>query len=168
MRHKNVCVDLALVTLLVGALTVASPATAQDLQSSIAGLWKVTSVTTKIVSTGEMVHPFGERPSGYQMFTRGGHVMFSMFGENRATSAQPVPDVDRLALYNALVAYSGTYKVEGSKLIIHFEASATPGTVDRAYFAEISGNKLTLTSDPFTSGLTGRRIVTIRTFDRIE
>ena len=41
MRHKNVCVDLALITLLVGALTVASPAAAQDLQSSIAGLWKV-------------------------------------------------------------------------------------------------------------------------------
>ena len=168
MRRKNVCVGLALIASLVGALTVAWPATAQDLQSSVAGLWKVTSVTTKIVSTGEMVHPFGERPSGYQIFTRGGHVMFSMFGENRASSARPVPDVDRVALFNALVAYSGTYKVEGSKLLIHFEASATPGTVDRTYLAEISGNKLTLTSDPFTSGITGRRIITIRTFDRIE
>jgi hypothetical protein len=168
MRHKNVCVGLAPSALLVGALTVAWPATAQDLQSSIVGLWKVTSVTTQIVSTGEMVHPFGERPSGYEIFTRGGHVMFSMFGENRATSDRPVPDVDRVALYNALVAYSGTYKIENSKLLIHFEASATPGTADRAYVAEISGNKLTLTSDPFTSGLTGRRIITIRTFDRIE
>jgi hypothetical protein len=168
MRHKNVCVGLALIPSLVGALTIACPATAQDLPSSIAGLWKVTSVTTKIVSTGEMVHPFGERPSGYQIFTRGGHVMFSMFGENRASSARPVPDVDRVALFNALVAYSGTYKVEGSTLLIHFEASATPGTVDRTYSAEISGNKLTLTSDAFTSGITGRRIITIRTFDRIE
>jgi Lipocalin-like domain len=155
--------------LLVVALTFAWSATAQDLQSSLVGLWKVTSVANKLVPTGEIVHPFGEHPSGYELFTRGGHVMFSMFGEHRNVPGQSnTAEVDRAALFNALVAYTGTYKVDGSKVILHFEASATPGISDRTYVADISGNKLMLTSEPFTSGITGRRIITIRTFERVE
>jgi Lipocalin-like domain len=155
--------------LLVVALTFAWSATAQDLQSSLVGLWKVTSVANKLVPTGEIVHPFGEHPAGYELFTRGGYVMFSMFGEHRNVPGQPnTAEVDRAALFNALVAYTGTYKVDGSKVILHFEASATPGISDRTYVADISGNKLMLTSEPFTSGITGRRIITIRTFERVE
>jgi hypothetical protein len=154
------------IALLVVALTFAWSATAQDLHSSLVGLWKVTSVANKLVPTGEIVHPFGEHPSGNQLFTQGGHVMFSMFGEHRNLAGRA--EVDRAALFNALVAYTGTYKVDGSKVIVHFEASANPGMSDRIYVAELSGNKLMLTSEPFTSGITGQRIITIRTFERLE
>jgi hypothetical protein len=156
-------------TMLVVAITFAWSATAQDLQSSLVGLWKVTSVANKFVPTGEIVHPFGEHPSGNELFTRGGHVMFSMFGENRNVPGRTnTTEVDRAALLNALVAYTGTYKVDGSKVTVHFEASANPGMSDRTYAADISGNKLMLTSEPFTSGITGQRIITIRTFERVE
>jgi hypothetical protein len=50
MRHKNVCVGLASISSLVGALTFAWPATAQDLQSSIAGVWKVTKLVSLPIS----------------------------------------------------------------------------------------------------------------------
>jgi hypothetical protein len=153
---------------LVVALTFAWSAAAQDLQSSLVGLWKVTSVANKLVPTGEIVHPFGEHPSGNQLFTQGGHVMFSMFGNHRNVAGLNSAEVDRAALFNALVAYTGTYKVDGSKVILHFEASANPGMSDRTYAADISGNKLMLTSEPFTSGITGQRIITIRTFERVE
>jgi Lipocalin-like domain len=157
------------IALLVVALTFAWSATAQDLQSSLVGLWKVTSVANKLLPTGEIVHPFGDHPTGNELFTRGGHVMFSMFGEHRNVSGQSnSAEVDRAALFNALVAYTGTYKVDGSKVILHFEASANPGMSDRTYAADISGNKLMLTSEPFTSGITGQRIITIRTFERVE
>jgi Lipocalin-like domain len=157
------------IALLVVALTFAWSATAQDLHSSLVGLWKVTSVANKLVPSGEIVHPFGEHPSGNELFTQGGHVMFSMFGEQRNVAGRPnTAEVDRAALFNALVAYTGTYKVDGSKVIVHFEASANPGMSDRTYVAELSGNKLMLTSEPFTSGITGQRIITIRTFERLE
>jgi hypothetical protein len=157
------------VTLLVVALTFALPATAQDLQSSLVGLWKVTRVANKLMPSGAIVYPFGERPSGNQLFTRGGRTMFSMFGEQRSASSQPNPaDIDRGSLFNALIAYTGTYTVDGPKVTVHFEGSAIPAMSDRAYSAEMSDNMLTLTSQPFTSGITGRRIITIRTFERIE
>ena len=58
--------------LLMVALTFAWSATAQDLQSSIVSLWKVTSVANKLVPTGEIVHPFGEHPSGYSYLREAG------------------------------------------------------------------------------------------------
>jgi spore germination protein GerM len=157
------------IALLFVALTFALPAKAQDPQYSLVGLWKVTSVANRLVSSGEIVHPFGEHPSGNQLFTRGGHTMFSMFGEHRNASSQSnSTDIDRVALFNALIAYTGTYTVDGSKVTVHFEGSASPAMSDRAYTAEMSGNKLTLTSQPFTSGITGQRIITIRTLERVE
>jgi Lipocalin-like domain len=167
--NRPTTVTMTNIALLVVALTVAGSATAQDLQSSLVGLWKVTSVANKLVPTGEIVHPFGEHPTGNELFTRGGHVMFSMFGEHRNVAGRAnAAEVDRAALFNALVAYTGTYKVDGSKVIVHFEASANPGMSDRTYAADISDNKLMLPSEPFTSGITGQRIITIRTFERVE
>jgi hypothetical protein len=154
---------------LVVSLMLASPASAQDLASSIVGLWKLTSHGNKVAATGAMTHPFGEHPAGYQLFTRGGRLMFMMFGENRKRpGGSSLSDPERVALFNGLVSYSGTYKVEGSKILMHFDAEATPAGVDRTYSAELSGNKLTLTAQPFLNTNTGQQIISIRTFERAE
>ena len=149
-------------------LTFAWPASAQDITSPVVGLWKLTGNTTKIVATGAMERQAGEHPSGYQLFTKGGHMMFFQTAENRKPLAGKVAtDAERVALFNTLVAYAGTYKVEGSKVLIHFEANTVPGIPDRAYVMEVSGNKLTLTADPFMNN-NGQQIVSIRTFERAE
>ena len=44
------------------ALTFAWSASAQDLQSSLVGLWKVTSVANKLVPTGEIVASLRRTP----------------------------------------------------------------------------------------------------------
>jgi hypothetical protein len=97
-------------------------------------------------------------------------MMFLMVGENRKAPAGRVPtDAERIALFNTLVAQSGTYKVEGSKVLIHYDAGANQvvaGT-NRTYSAEISANKLTLTASPFMSGR-GQQVISVRTFERIE
>jgi hypothetical protein len=149
-------------------LTFAWPASGEDINSPLVGLWKLTGNTTKIVATGAMERQAGEHPSGYQLFTKGGHMMFFQAAENRKPPAGKVAsDAERVALFNTLVAYAGTYKLDGSKMLIHFEANSVPGIPDRAYAMEISGNKLTLTADPFVSNL-GQQIVSIRTFERSE
>ena len=73
-------------------------------------------------------------------------------------------------MFKTLVAQSGTYKVEGTKVLIHYDGSANQSLTgtDRSYSAEISGNKLTLTASPFASGQTGQQVISIRTFDRVE
>jgi hypothetical protein len=70
--NRRTTLTMINIALLIVALTCAWPAISQDLQSSLVGLWKVTSVANKLVPTGEIVHPFGEHPSGNELFTRGG------------------------------------------------------------------------------------------------
>lgn len=149
-------------------ITFAWPAGAQDINSPLVGLWKLTGNTTKIVATGAMERQAGEHPIGYQLFTKGGHMMFLQAAENRKPPAGTVAtDAERAALFTSLVAYAGTYKLDGSRVLIHFEANAIPGIPDRSYAMEISGDKLLLTADPFLNAL-GQQIVSIRTFERAQ
>jgi hypothetical protein len=157
---------LALTTVML--LMSAWPAGAEEIASPIVGLWKLTSNTTKIVATGAMERQAGEHPIGYQLFTKGGHMMFVQAAENRKPPAGAAPtDAERVAMFNSLVAYAGTYKLNGSKVLTHFETNAVPGIGDRSYAMEISGNKLTLTADPFKNA-NGQEIVSIRTFERTD
>src|SRR5258708_26303225 len=156
----------AVVLTTVVRLAAARPASEEDVGSPIVGLWKLTSNTTKIVATGAMEKQAGEHPSGYQLFTKGGHMMYFQAAENRKPPAGAVAtDAERVALFSTLVAYAGTYKLNGSKVLIHMEANTLPGTPDRGYAMEISGNKLTLTAYPFVNS-NGQQIVSIRTFER--
>lgn len=149
-------------------LTFPWPVNAEDINSPLVGLWKLTGNTTKIVATGATERQAGEHPIGYQLFTKGGHMMFVQAAENRKPPAGTVAtDAERVNLFNSLVAYAGTYKIDGAKLLIHFEANAIPGIRDRSYAMEISGDKLALTAEPFTNGV-GQQIISIRTFERVD
>jgi hypothetical protein len=148
------------------------PCAADDITSPIVGLWKLTGTTTKNVATGVMERQYGEHPNGYQLFTKGGHMIFISVADNRKPPSQTVPTAaERAALFDAIVAYGGTYKVDGSKVLIHIDTHTVPPfpeTVDRTHTMEINGKKLTLTADPFVAGTTGQRIISIRTFERAE
>src|SRR5882757_5165004 len=102
---------------LVAFLTLSWPAAAQDLKSSIVGLWKLTSHGNKIVATGALVHPYGEHPNGLQLFTRSGQMMFSMFNVNRKAASGSVPTAaEKVALFDSALGQIGTYRVDGNKI----------------------------------------------------
>jgi hypothetical protein len=86
------------------ALWFAQPAASQDLASQIVGVWKWTSSTNKEVET------YGQNPSGQIVYTKGGHVVFSLAGDNRKTPASPFTDADRIALFNTPSAASGSIR----------------------------------------------------------
>jgi hypothetical protein len=153
-------------------LALGWPCAADDITSPIVGLWKLTGTTTKDVATGVMARPYGEHPSGYQLFTKGGHMIFISVHENRKPPSQRVPTTEeRAAFFDAFIGYAGTYKIDGSKVLVHLDHHTVPPfpeTVDRTYTMEVNGDKLTLTSNPFVAGTTGQRMITIRTFERAE
>ena len=86
-------------------------------------------------------------------------MIFISVADNRKPPSQTVPTAaERAALFDAIIAYGGTYKVDGSKVLIHIDTHTVPPfpeTVDRTYTMEINGNKLTLTADPFVEGPPG-------------
>jgi hypothetical protein len=61
------CLISAVVPISLGAPI--SPATADDVASSIAGLWKITSFTRNEVGMGKATNFYGEHPSGYVIYT---------------------------------------------------------------------------------------------------
>jgi hypothetical protein len=155
---------------IISVCLVAGATKAEDLASSIVGFWKITGFSSKVAATGEIREPFGAHPGGYYVYTRGGHAMVVLIGDNRKAPAAASPtDTERADLFKTLAAYSGTYQVGGSKVIVHIDASwnqSWTGT-DLVRTVEISGNKQTNT---FTtkSALDGQDIINTVTYERVE
>src|SRR5262245_57917060 len=86
------------------------------------------------------------------------------------TPASPFTDADRIALFHTLSAASGTYKVEGNTLTVTYTTSwnqTWTGVTQRRQI-EIAGNKLTITSEPVKSTQTGKDIIFVATYERVE
>jgi hypothetical protein len=162
-------------------LTLPQWAAAQDPASSIVGVWKWTGVVTKEVASGKTSHSLGEGPIGYSIYTRGGHIVFVATAANRKAPAPggtgyipgttPIPtDAERIELFKTAVFGSGTYRLEGNKLIQRYDTSwnQTWTGTERVWTVEITDKTLTMTSIPFKSSASGLDIVINLTYERVE
>ena len=162
---------VASAVIFAGLLALPQPASAQDLASLIVGVWKYTSLVTKEVATGKTVHPLGEGLIGYITYTRGGHMTFVAAAADRKPPAGPNPtDAERVDLFRTGIFGSGTYRVDGNKVITRYTTSwhqAWTGT-ERIGTVELSGKTMTNTGAPFKSALTGLDVVAVSTYERVE
>lgn len=144
---------------------------AQDLASQIVGTWKWSSHVYKGVATGKTTNAFGELPTGLQVFTKSGKLVYAVFADNRKPPAgNPATDAERAALHNTMAAATGTYKVDGNTLSISYTGSwnqSWTGTTQKRQI-EIVGNRLTLTSAPYKSQQTGQDTVFVVTYERVD
>ena len=132
------------------ALTFAlssSIAAADD--NSIVGTWRVQSFVREVLATGERQKEFGEKPNGYIIYQPDGRVFFMLVGDNRAKpTGTPPTDEEKARLFGTLIAYSGTYVVEGDKathkIDLSWNQSWTGG--DQIRFFKIDGTTLTITT----------------------
>ena len=150
-------------------LTLVQPAPAQDLASSLVGVWKLTSVTRTEVATDKTEKPYGEMPTGYYIYTRGGHFLWNIVADNRKAPGSAPTDAERIELFKSLSFGSGTYKVEGNKVLYRYDSSwhqVWTGT-ERAGAPEITGTKMTLKSAPFKNP-TGVDVFVVNTYQRVE
>jgi len=80
--------------------------------AKVLGIWKLVSLKIEVQGTGQMEPPMGEKPTGYAVFTQEGRAFFILTGELRERATN---DEERAELLNTLVAYTGTYRVEGDR-----------------------------------------------------
>ncbi|MBW8854592.1 MAG: lipocalin-like domain-containing protein [Bradyrhizobium sp.] len=113
--------------------------------SQVLGIWKLVSQEIEVRETGRMELPMGENPSGYAVFTKEGRVFFILTGELREAATN---DEQRAGLLNTLVAYTGTYRVEGDKWITKVEVAWNPEWVgsEQARFFKLDGDRLKVLS----------------------
>ncbi len=98
------------------------PAFADD-RSKVVGTWKLISYEIEIQATGAREPVMGREPTGYATFSPEGRVFFILTGEGRKAAKT---DQERAELLKTLVAYSGTYSVEGDKWSTNVEVAWNP------------------------------------------
>jgi hypothetical protein len=117
-------------------------------ENSLLGTWKLRSyvVTT---ATGARSTPYGENPTGCLSYSADGRMQVIGATSDRQPQAGPNPtENERLALYDSMFAYAGTYSVEANKVIHHVDISwnETWTGTDQIRLFEVNGNSLTITT----------------------
>jgi hypothetical protein len=114
-------------------------------RTMLIGVWKLLSYQTEFQDGGPKRALFGERPTGYIVFTSEGRMMAIIEAEGRKA---PSSDADRAALLTSVIAYSGKYRVEGNRWITTVDTAWNPAWVgtDQVRSYELVGDRLTVTA----------------------
>src|SRR5262245_16135321 len=107
------------------------------------GAWRLQSVHNTFSDTGERIAPYGENPVGRMVFEPGGRIMF-LFGA--AGRQAPQDDSDRSSLFDSIVAYTGTVRVDGpGRLITTVDLALNPAVRgEQARYFTLDGDKLSI------------------------
>lgn len=132
---------LRLICVLILMIVIASPSLGQQ---SLVGTYKIISQDVQV--NGTKMQPLGKAPHGYVVLTPTRWVAFYTAANRKFGTSVP----EKAALWDTLVGWSGTYRVEGDKIIIAVDASWTELWTgkDQVRHWALSGNRLTLRSDP--------------------
>jgi hypothetical protein len=89
----------------------------------VLGSWRMISWTYRVVATGEKRDALGQNPRGFIVYTPE-RVMILVLNNNRKRPLQlPPADDEKIALFDTMFAYSGTYTVEPDRVIHHLDMS---------------------------------------------
>ena len=135
------------------------------------GAWTLLSMETEDLETGQKQNLLGVHPSGYLSFGPDCRMSAILVKESRAGPAAPVAtDQESTELYRGLIAYAGSYAIDGYKITHHIEASwnqAWTGTTQIGQF-NIDGKSLYIRTGPTKSPMTGRQSSTVFIWVRVE
>jgi hypothetical protein len=81
----------------------------------LVGTWKLMSWELEFQESGKREPYAGNEPKGYFVFTPEGRALALLTGSGRVPG-QSVEE--QAALFRSMLAYSGTYRVEGNRLIL--------------------------------------------------
>lgn len=158
----------ALLSLVATAtLLVATPASADD---SIVGVWKLLSFDRTVVG-GSTTKFMGEHPSGYSVYTKGGRSFTLGFADGRkAPEKIPGTDAEKVALYDSMYAFTGTWELKGDELTITVDSTWNQTWVGTKLgrTVKIDGNKMTVRTAPIKSSADGSEVFVVATYERVE
>ncbi len=134
---------LALPFLLAPVLAKAQDAT---VAANLQGTWKLKSFYMVDEDTKDKKFHYGEQPNGTMVLLANGYMMNVITAQDRMK--KPETDADRSSAFKTLVAYSGTYKIEGDAFITKVDVAWNEGWVgtDQKRTFKIDGDTLTITS----------------------
>lgn len=102
--------------------------TAQDtittLHQRILGTWKILAWKRRLVESGEESDAFGSDPTGCINYAPDGRLMVLVLrGDRPRPSENPPTESEKIALFDSMFAYAGTYIVELDRVTHNLDAS---------------------------------------------
>jgi hypothetical protein len=160
---------ILMVVLALATSAVCSVAQAAD---SIVGTWRLVSWVEEETESKAQHKNFGEKPSGILMYTADGRMSIIFADPSRQASAAPkATETEAANLYRSMVAYAGSYRLEGDKVLVHVDVSwnrAWDGTDRPPTTVEVKGDRLTYKTSPFVSPFIGKEMVATLVWERVK
>jgi len=128
---------------------------------SLVGAWRLVSCEYRL-EKGGVWHPFGLKPSGRLVYTRGGRMIAMVMDSRRPLCASgglfDPTDAELASSARGFVAYSGRWEMKGGQVVHRVDISLFPNWVGtrQARFVAFDGKgRLELSTRPFL--LKGKR-----------
>jgi hypothetical protein len=135
------------------------------------GTWILLSMETEDLETGQKQNLLGVHPSGYLSYGPDCRMSAILVKESReGPAAWVATDAESVELYRGLIAYAGSYSIDGHRITHHIETSwnqAWTGTIQVSEF-NIDGQSMYVRTGPSKSPLTGRQTSTAFIWVRVE
>jgi hypothetical protein len=149
----------SLVALLV--LVLSLKVSAAD-SSTVVGSWRLVSVMATAEDGKSLTVPMGEHPTGFLTYTADGRMSLLITHDGRpklSGDRLDSPIEERAKAFSTMVAYAGSYRIEGNKLVHKVEASSSQNWVGNELPRMVSfdGNRM-----KFEAPLQARHGVTMR------
>src|SRR6516165_1688398 len=164
---------IALCTLLVlGNQPAGANPAPHKCANPLIGTWKLQSFVRED-ATGQKTEPYGAHPNGYIHYGPDCRMYVMLVKDNRKAPAADVPtDAERIELFAGLIAYTGSYTIDGDKVSHHIDTSwnqAWTGTTQVRQF-RTDGKSLSLkgTTVNALTGTTGREGSFVVTCTKVE
>lgn len=161
------------INVLIGALvlltsSVASPVGSEELY----GTWRLVSFTSQDVATGVKTDTFGKAPRGFLSYGRDGRMSALLVkGERpKPTDLAKVTNEERVELFKTMIAYAGTFSVEGNIVTHHVDISWNENWTGTSQVRNIKlvGRKLYITTNSQPSVRDGKPVIGVLEWEKVR
>jgi hypothetical protein len=137
----------------------------------VIGTWKLKTFVREVVGTSERYNQLGEYPNGFIGYSRDGRMyVLIVAGDRVKPVGSSATDMERIQLYNSMIAYAGTYTIKDDKIIHRVDISwnGTRTGTDQTRFFKVDGDTLTIKTAPDKSPIDGREGIGILVWERVK
>jgi hypothetical protein len=141
------------------------------LRERLFGTWRLLSVVKTDLATGETSDLWGDSPVGYINYGPDGRMIVINARSDRAKPAGSTPTPEEAqALFNSVLAYAGTYTIDGNEITHHVDISwneSWTGTRQVRTF-RLEGDRVMLSTKPSPDPVDGTMSVRIMTWEKLK
>jgi hypothetical protein len=159
-------IGLIALVILTGAYCTTSQAA-----DSIVGSWRLVSWVEMESESKSAHNVFGDHPTGMITYTPDGRMSLFIIDPKRTKPAGPkASDSEAAELYRTMIAYSGSYNIEGNKVTHEIELSwnQTWSGTNQQRFVDVKDNRLTIKTPPIISPVSGKESVHTLVWERVK